>query len=63
MPDYHRLQTLCDDVSRELEAAQREDTFIGEKERLVVAERFAIELFRCIVRATGEFEKEANHAI
>jgi len=55
MRDYHRLQTLCGDVARHLEAAADREragrtTFIEMK----AAEESAIDLFRGIVRAMSE---------
>lgn len=49
MLDCRKMQSLCDDVARELEAAQRCETVVGMSTSLANAERSAIALYRSIM--------------
>lgn len=50
MPDYHKLQALCDDVARELEDAER-SPHVSTSIALQKAESFAVVLYREIIVA------------
>ena len=57
MPDYHALQTLCDDVSRYLENVAMDESRGTPERELKLAEQETMKLLRGIIAAQVEIEQ------